>query len=192
VLSILIAFYTLYVAFTHASDFAIYPAVWIPVTIICLFLYAIDRVLTKKIPYYKLMLGELVIGILIFVVFSYQDSYTTINFHTDQDYILVIFDDRENSISRFEKKGFFGKELNFYNTNTAHLDRSIGLRKNLRIKPPEEWQGFFYTEGKYASKGDSIKYIYSFKENRDTTRFKSNFIRASESYIDSLLKQEMK
>ncbi|WP_431161622.1 hypothetical protein [Flagellimonas beolgyonensis] len=191
-LSIIITIYFLYVAFTHAPESAIYAAVSIPITIVLGLLYTLDRYLVKKVAYYKLNMGELIIGLLIFLYFAYQDSYMTINFHTDQDYILVLFDSKENSISRFEKKGLFSKELNLFHSNIEHLDRSLGLRKDLRIIPPMEWQGVAYQEGYYTSKKDSIKYIYLFKEIRDTTWPKLNSIRASEVYIDSLLKREIK
>lgn len=191
-LSIIITIYFLYVAFTHSPESAIYAAVSVPITIVLGLLYTLDRYLVKKIAYYKLNIGELIIGLLIFLYFAYQDSYMTINFHTDQDYILVLFDSKENSISRFEKKGLFSKELNLYHSNIEHLDRSLGLSKDLRINPPIEWKGVVYQEGYFTSKKDSIKYIYLFKEIRDTNRPKLNSIRASEVYIDSLLKREIK
>lgn len=191
-LSILITIYYLYVAFIYSSESAILAAVWIPITIVFLLLYIIDRYLVKKIAYYKLILGELTIALLIFIYFGFQDSYVAINFHTNQDYILVLFDSNENSISRFEKKGFFNKELNLYQKNIEHLDRSLGLRKDLRINPPVEWKGSYYHDGYYVLKKDSIKYIYLLKETSNTTHLKLNFIRTSDAYIDSLLKREIK
>lgn len=122
------------------------------------------------------MLGEIAVAIFFFLVFSYPNSSTDINFHTDQDYILVIFDSNENSLEKFNKKGLFGKELNVYGTNTLHLDRSMSKRKDLRIIELKEWMGSYYFEG------DSIEY----RENPNT-----NFLRSSEVYIDSLLNQEM-
>ncbi len=111
-LSLLIAIQALYIAFTNDHTAAIYAAITIPITVFLIFLYLIDRILVRKVSYYKVMLGEIVFGILIFLLFSYQNSYTDMNFHTDEDYILVIFDSKENSLEKFNKKGLFGKELN--------------------------------------------------------------------------------
>jgi hypothetical protein len=183
---IIISIYALYISFTNDHTAAIYAAIAIPVTVFLIFLYIIDRLLIKKVPYYKLMIGEITIGIFVFFIFSYQDTYTAINFYTNQDYILVIFDSKENSLSKFNKKGLFGKELNVYNTNIIHLDSALSSKKDLRIIEPKEWKGSYYTRGKYYLEGDSIVYIYSFKEISNT-----NYIRQTDAYIDSLLKKEL-
>ncbi|MFO8146262.1 MAG: hypothetical protein R6U03_02615 [Gillisia sp.] len=193
--SLLITILALYIAFTNDHTAAIYAAISIPITVILMFLYIIDRMLIKKVSYYKVILGEIAFGILIFLFFSYQDSYIDINFHTDQDYILVIFDSKENSLEKFNKKGLFGKELNVYDTNTLHLNRSMSwknsmsLKRELRINEPKEWLGSFYTRGNYYFEGDSIEYIYLMKEFKEIPN--TNFLRQSEVYIDSLLKQKM-
>lgn len=185
-LSLIISIHALYVGFTNDHTAAIYAAITIPITVLLILLYVIDRLLIKKVPYYKLTLGEITIGVVVFIVFSYQDSYTEINFFTTQDYILVIFDSKENSLSKFNRKGLFGKELNVYNTNKIHLDSTMSLRKDLRINLPKEWKGSYYKRGKYDLDGDSIEYIFSFKETP-----KTNYIRQSETYIDSLLNLEI-
>ena len=183
---IIISIYALYIAFTNDHTAAIYAAITVPITVFLIFLYIIDRLLIKKVPYYKLMIGEITIGIFVFFIFSYQDTYTAINFYTNQDYILVIFDSKENSLSKFNKKGLFGKELNVYNTNIIHLDSTLSSKKDLRIIEPKEWKGSYYTRGKYYLEGDSIVYIYSFKEISNT-----NYIRQTDAYIDSLLNKEL-
>ncbi len=201
ILSIIITIQAIYIAFTNDHTAAIYAAITIPITVFLIFLYIIDRVLIKRVAYYKMMLAEIAVAIFIFLVFSYQnsstdinfytnqDSSTDINFHTNQDYILVIFDSNENSLEKFNKKWLFGRELNVYGTNTLHLDRSMSKRKDLRIIEPKEWMGSYYDRGKYYFEGDSIEYIYSMKEFREIPN--TNFLRQSEVYIDSLLKQEM-
>lgn len=188
-LSILTTIQALYISFTNDHTAAIYAAIAIPVTLILIFLYIIDRVLIRKVSYYKLMLGEIAIGIFIFLLFSYQNSPTDINFYTNQDYILVIFDSKESSPEEFSKKGLFGKELNVYNTNKIHLDRAMSLKKGLRINEPNDWNGSYYKRGKYYFKGDSIEYIYSMKVFKEISN--RNFVRQSDVYIDSLLQQEM-
>lgn len=188
-LSLFVTIQALYISFTNDHTAAIYAAIAIPVTLILIFLYIIDRMLIRKVSYYKLMLGEIAVGIFIFLLFSYQNSSTDINFHTNQDYILVIFDSKENSPEKFSKKGLFGKELNVYNTNKMHLDKAMSLRKNLRINEPRDWNGSYYKRGKYYFKGDSIEYIYSMKVFKETSN--RNFLRQSDVYIDSLLQKEM-
>lgn len=188
-LSLFVTIQALYISFTNDHTAAIYAAIAIPVTLILIFLYIIDRVLIRKVSYYKLMLGEIAVGIFIFLLFSYQNSPTDINFYTNQDYILVIFDSKENSPIKFSKKGLFGKELNVYNTNKIHLDRAMSLKKDLRINEPNDWNGSYYKRGKYYFKGDSIEYIYSMKVFKEISN--RNFVRQSDVYIDSLLQQEM-
>lgn len=182
-LSILISIHALYVAFTKDP---IYAFLVIPITIFLIILYILDRFLIKKVAYSKLMLGELIIGIFVFLLFSYQESYTDINFNTNQDYILVIFDAKEKSISNFKRKGIFGKLLNV-DTNKIHLDSSMALRKNLRINDPAAWRGSYYKRGKYDFKGDSIEYIISLQQD-----LSKRFIKKPDVYIDSLLQEEMK
>lgn len=187
-LSLILSIQALYLALTYENA-ALYAAVIIPITVFVIFLYIIERIFFKSVPYYKLMLGEIAIALVVFLLFSYQDSYTDVNFYTDEDYILVIFDSKENSIEKFTKKGLFGKELNVYDTNKLHLDRSMALRKDLRIIEPEECIGSYYNRGKYYFQGDSIEYIYSMKLLMGIPN--TNFLRQSEVYIDSLLKQEI-
>ena len=178
-LGIIISIHALYVAFTKDP---IYAVMVIPITIVLVFLYILDRFLIKRVAYARLMIAEVIIGIFVFLIFSYQDSYTDINFHTDQDHILVIFDAKENSISKFNRKGIFGKELNVYNSNKIRLDSSMALRKNLRINEPKAWKGSYYKRGKYAVKGDSIEYILCLQQTMDP-----DFIRQADRVVDSLL-----
>ncbi|WP_372745786.1 hypothetical protein [Lutibacter sp.] len=191
-LSIIVSVYALYVSFTHSSEFGIYVAVLIPISIILILFYIIDRFLVKKVTYYKLIIAELIIGVFIFLLISFLGSSTNVNFHTSKDYILVIFDANEDSISKFNKKGLFGKELNIYNTNKVHLNKTMCLIKNLKINNPKDWKGVYYTEGTYVKNSDSIKYIYVFKLSEDANYQKVNFVKHSKVYIDSLIRQEIK
>ena len=183
-LSIIISIHALYIAFTIDP---IYAAITIPITILFIILYIFDRFLIKRVSYFKLIIGEIILGAFMYFIFLYQASYVDINFYTNQDYILVIFDSNENSISKFTKKGVFGKELNVYNTNKIHLDKTMALRKNLRIKEPKEWKAIYYKRSKYELKGDSIEYIYSLKQIGN-----KNYNKQTDAYLDSLLKQEIK
>lgn len=70
VLSIILSIQALYVAFTNDHTAAIYAAVIIPLTIIAMLLYAVDRILIKRMNYFVLLLGEVtVLGILYFIFF---------------------------------------------------------------------------------------------------------------------------
>ena len=182
-LSIIISIHALYIAFTIDP---IYAAITIPITILFIILYIFDRFLIKRVSYFKLIIGEIILGAFMYFIFLYQASYVDINFYTNQDYILVIFDSNENSISKFTKKGVFGKELNVYNTNKIHLDKTMALRKKLRIKEPKEWKAIYYKRSKYELKGDSIEYIYSLKQ------IGNKYNKQTDAYLDSLLKQEIK
>lgn len=187
IICILLSIQAIYIAYTNNHTAAIYAAILIPITVFLLFLYAIDRFLVKRMPYLTLLTIELVAGLFIYLLFSYQNSYTDINFDTDKDYILVIFDANENSISQFNKKGIFGKELNIKNTNIIHLDSSLFLRKDLRINPPKDWKTGYHPISKNELKGDSIKYFYYSKEIH--THY---YRRESKVYIDSLFKRELR
>jgi hypothetical protein len=59
--AIYVTIQSLIIAFTHDHTAAIYAAVVIPITILILLLYVLDRVLIKKIAYFKLLIGEIVI-----------------------------------------------------------------------------------------------------------------------------------
>ena len=71
----LIALYAIYVsiqaliiAYTHDHTAAIYAAVVIPITLMILLLYALDRILIKKIAYFKLVIGEIVIVAILYAL----------------------------------------------------------------------------------------------------------------------------
>jgi hypothetical protein len=75
----LIAIYAIYVSiqaliisFTHDHTAAIYAAVVIPITLMILLLYVLDRILIKKIPYFKLLIGEFVIVAIIYALIVFK------------------------------------------------------------------------------------------------------------------------
>ena len=182
-LSILISIHSLYVAVTNDP---LYAVIVIPIAIFLIVLYILDRFLIKRVAYATVMLAEVLLGVVVFLLFSYQDSSTDVNFSTDQEYILIIFDAKENSISKFTRKGIFGKELNV-DTNKIHLDRKMALRKNLMINEPEAWKGSYYKRGKFGFKGDSIEYIFSLRQKS----IGPDFIQQADSFVDSLVGVEM-
>jgi len=185
IISVLLTIYSFYVAATNDHTASIYAAIAIPITLFIIFLYIIDRFLITKISYAKLMFGEVVIAILIFFTLNYQFSTNDVNFFTDKDYILVLFDSNENPLSKFHKKGLFGRELNVYNSNLIHLNSEMASQENLRINAPTEWN---MSTGHYSFKnnhGNTIKFIYNTKN-----KLTPNFIKNPENYIDSLIRLE--
>ena len=75
----LIALYAIYVtiqsliiAFTHDHTAAIYAAVVIPITILILLLYVLDRILVKKMNYFYLLIGEIVFAALIYALIVFK------------------------------------------------------------------------------------------------------------------------
>lgn len=182
VISIITTINAIYIALTNEDNAAIYVAVIIPITLLIIFLYIIDRLLIKKVSYVKLILGELIIGISVFFIFLYQNRTTDINFFTNQDYILLVFNSKEHSLSKFTKKKIFGKELNVYNTNIVYLDRNMALRKDLRVNTPKQWESFTQYRSKFKTEGDSIEYIFMSK-NTSNIDYQLN----SQFYVDSLL-----
>jgi hypothetical protein len=173
-----------FVVLVREPSAALYAAVITPITLGCLALYVIDRILIIRFPYYKMVMGEIIVIIFVSVLYSIQNRTTAINFHTDQDFILVIFDSEENPMADFKRSGFFGKEWDVYNNNIIHLDSSLLLRKELRINEPDEWGGFIHNEGRFDFKGRSVKYIFSTRGSSDSY---SNI--SPGSLIDSLLNQ---
>ena len=71
--AIYVSIQSLIIAFTNDHTAAIYAAVVIPITIVILLLYVLDRILIKKIDYFKLLIGEIVIVAIIYalIVFNY-------------------------------------------------------------------------------------------------------------------------
>jgi len=186
--AIIVTIQALYIAFTNDHTAAIYAAITIPITLVIIFFYVIERLLIKKVSYLKLMIGEFVIGITVFLIFSYQDSSsvinnsTTINFYTNQDFILVLFDSNESSLSKFNKDGVSGNELNVYHSNIIHLDSTLFFEKDLKINYPKHRERFSTDKSTLQTEGDSINYIYASKNI-----FHTSYIKNSEAFIDSLL-----
>lgn len=190
--SIIVAIQALYIAITNDHTAAIYAAVIVPITLIVIFFYVIERLLIKKISYLKLMIVEFIIVVTVFLIFSYQNrstsainNSTTINFYTDQDYILVLFDSNESSLSKFNKDGNLGKMLHVYDTNIIHLDSKLSLEKDFIINYPEHWERFSANRSTLQIEGDLIEYIYSSKD-----KFNTSYIKNSEAFVDSILKLE--
>jgi hypothetical protein len=172
------------IVFTGNHSAALYAAVTSQITVFLILLYVIDRLIIRRLAYYKILLGEVLAVIFFFLFYSFQDSTININFHTDKDFILVIFDSKENPVSDFRRSGFWGRELNVYNQNIVHVDSLLSTRKDLRINQPEQWRGFSQNGGRFEINGHSVKYVFSSNNKPGTYSYKN-----PGAYIDSLLKQ---
>jgi hypothetical protein len=180
--SIVFAIYAIFLGFTLESPAIIYPIIVVPITLLIVGLYVLDRILIKKLfPYYALIIAELVLLAGGYLQINYVNSTTDIHITTDEDYIFLLYDAHENSMDRFKKKGFFSKEL-LIKGNIVHLDSSLRDRDDIRIFPPDSWMGGYGDRGNYVYKGDTIPYIYKLR-----SRQASEYKRTQQTYIDSLL-----
>ena len=66
--AIYVSIQALIIAYTHDHTAAIYAAVVIPITLMILLLYALDRILIKRIAYFKLVIGEIVIVAILYAL----------------------------------------------------------------------------------------------------------------------------
>lgn len=182
VVALVITAWAWVIYFIDKPSEAIVVAVTTVLSFLVVTLYVADRLLTKVIPYKSLALGEVILGVIIFFFYSYQNRTVNINFHSDKNFIVVLFDSKENTLSDFQGSGIFSKELNMDNTHIVHLDSSLASIQNLRINEPDQWNAFSQHEGRIEIDGHSIQYILS-SDNRTNPYLHRN----PQPYIDSLL-----
>ncbi len=65
---IILSIQALYIAFTNDHTAAIYAAVIIPLTLFAFALYALDRILIKRMSYLKLNLLELIVLVVLYLL----------------------------------------------------------------------------------------------------------------------------
>lgn len=180
-LAIIIAIQSVYIGLTHESPMILYPIIVVPITGVIVGLYVLDRFAVKSTPYTIIFTFEIILTIGGYISFSYLNATNDIHITTNQDYILVIYDAKDNSMNHFRKTGLFSKELQIHN-HVFHLNPSLCHSNTVRILPPENWKGGFQNSGKYFVNGDSIPYLYVSKH---FTPFEQKYM--EEHYIDSLL-----
>lgn len=168
--------------FVDKPSEALVVAITTVLTVVTLTLYVIDRLFIRVLSYRKLVLGEVVVGIVVFLFISFQNRTLDINFHTEKDFIVILFDSNGNTLSDFQRRGIFSKELKVYNTHIVHLDSSLASINNLRIIEPAQWDAFSRHKGRLETDGHSIRYILS-SDNRTNPYLHRN----PQPYIDSLL-----
>jgi len=182
VIALVIAAWEWIIYFVDKPSEALVVAVTTALTVVTLTLYLVDRLFIRILSYRKLVLGEVLVGIMAFLFISFQNRTLDINFQTDKDFIVILFDSNEKSLSDFQRRGIFSKELKVYNTHIVHLDSSLASINNLRIMEPAQWDAFSRHKGRIEIDGQSIQYILS-SDNRTNPYLHRN----PQPYIDSLL-----
>lgn len=160
VLSVLVSVVALIRASTTNHSAAMLAAISMNLTFVILALYAIDRLLIKKLAYHNLVAGELVFGILLFIFVTFQDRTIELIIHTDQDFTLIVFDSKENTRDDFKRSGLWSQELQIEHQTIIHLDSTLATSPRLRIMEPDHWMGYFEEEGRIQLDGHSVKYLF--------------------------------
>jgi len=143
---------------SHSS--AMLAAISANLTFVLLILYTLDRLLIQHIAYSKLVLGELVFGLLLFFFVTFQNRTIELQVRTDQKYMLILFDSKENTLDEFHASGLWKKQLQVEGQTIIHLDSILAESPLLRIREPDFWMGFSQEEGRVELKGRSVRYLY--------------------------------
>ncbi|WMI66004.1 hypothetical protein RBH94_02325 [Aestuariibaculum sp. YM273] len=184
-LGIAVAIQSIYIGLTYESPMILYPIMVIPIVVFIFAMYVLDRFFIKSTPYHIIFVIELVLCTVGYIGFKYMNSTNDIHFTTDKEYILIIYDVKENSMDRFSKTDLFSKELKS-NENVIHLDQSLYLSNKIRIFSPDRWNGGFQDNSYYFYQGDSIPYLYMSNSHSPKDQKYTE-----QQFIDSLLTQEM-
>lgn len=167
-ISLILFIWAFIVIFTTSEPTAFLAAFTVAFSLVIFVLYIIDRIIVQKVNYKIMFFGELLF--LLFITFSFWFSISMIdlNISTDKDYIVVLFDSKENRYSDFERKGLFGKEL-YVNDHIIHVDSSLAKTTKFRILVPDDWKERSYIDGRVNLSGRSIKYVLQSTHNLDLT-----------------------
>ncbi|MCH4551435.1 hypothetical protein [Aestuariibaculum lutulentum] len=185
ILGIVIAIQSIYIGLTYESPMILYPIMVIPIVVFIFAIYVLDRFFIKSTPYYIIFIIELILSIGGYIGFKYMNGTNDIHFTTDKEYILIIYDAKENSMDRFSKTDLFSKELKS-NENVIHLNQSLYLSNKIRIFSPDRWNGGFEDNSYYFYQGDSIPYLYMSNSHSPKDQKYTE-----QQFIDSLLKLEL-
>jgi len=173
----------LYMNYASPNLFSgMYLSIVIPITLVIWVLYFIDRILLNKISYKVIILSEIGLSLLLFLIFSYQNSKTTIRFETNKSYVLVIFDSDKTSSITFQKKGLFNKEVVIKDTNLIYLNSSYEYKNELKIETPKNWIRTTTDQNNFTKDGKNVGYIFV-----TNSELPKSYLINNEKYIDSLL-----
>lgn len=183
ILSVVILTEALYLNFTSPNLFSgFYISIVTPIAIGIWILFILERVLLRKIAYKIIILSEIGIAFLLFIIFSYQNSKTSIRIETNKPFVLVLFDAPKSSSISFEKKGLFSKELVIKDTNLIHLNPSFEFKNDLKIETPEDWKQTTTDKSSTTIQGKKVGYLFIIN-----SELPKSYLINSEKYIDSLL-----
>ena len=160
----------------------IYLSIAAPITIAVWFFYLIDRVLLRKFSYKIIAFSEIGMALLLLLMFSYQNSKTTIRFDTNNSFVLVLFDNPNASSAPFERKGIFDKELFIRDTNIIHIHPNLAFKKGLKIEIPKDWAQTTTDESSVLIDGKKANYLFV-----TNSELPKSYLMNNQKYIDSLL-----
>jgi hypothetical protein len=187
-----IAVYSLVQSFSEQPEYAIYPAVFLVLLGLAVILYFFERRLLKHVAYVKMVLAEVFLGFALYLGLSYSNATTQIQFNTDSDYILVLFDRPDSLLTEFESNGLFTKILTVNQGNVVHLNTALAKSSDLQIIEPAHWEGVYYQNGTFTRLGIDLNYIYCFNEKRNPIPANDNYLKTLPKYVDSLIARELK
>ena len=154
-----------------------------------LIFYVLDRMLVQRVAYRYLALGEMIFGVLLFFLVTFENRTTELQVHPnewpvhpDQDYMLIVFDSKENTLDDFKRSGLWSQERHIGYQTIIHLDSALATNPRLRIKEPDHWMGYSEEEGRIQLDGHSVKYLFR-------SRAKTPGEQALLPPLDSLLNQ---
>jgi len=166
---------------------AMLAAISASLTFTLLILYALDRLLIQHVAYRYLVVGEIILGVLLFFLMTLQDRTTELHVHTDelhiqtdQDFMLIVFDSKDNTLDDFKRSGLWSQELHIGHQTIIHLDSSLATNPRLRIKEPDHWMGYSEESGTIELHGRRVKYLFR-------SRAKTPAEQAALPSLDSLL-----
>lgn len=146
---------------------ALLAAICAAITFVLLVLYALDRLLVQHVLYRYMIWGEIILGVLFFFFVTLESRMTEVQIHTDelhvhpdQDYMLIVFDSKENTLDDFKRSGLWNQELHIEHQTIIHLDSALATNPRLRIKEPDHWMGYSEEEGRIQLDGRSVKYLF--------------------------------
>lgn len=160
----------------------IYLSIAAPITMAVWFFYLIDRVLLRKFSYKIIVFSEIGIALLLLLMFSYQNSKTTIRFDTNNSFVLVLFDNPNASSAPFERKGIFDKELFIRDTNIIHIHPNLAFKKGLKIETPKDWAQTTTDQSSVLIDGKKTSYLFV-----TNSELPKSYLMNNQKYIDSLL-----
>ena len=179
-ISVVYSAIAIYIALSSTAEAAIYAAIAIPISLLLVVVFLIDRMLLRRFSYVKVLLAETIFFSMFVLFFLYQNRSVQYRFQTGQDAVLVLYDADENPSKPMKKTGLFSREM-VIDKNILHLKPAMVHEERLRMRWPENWTRFSVDQGILLINGDSVPYLFS------TQNLLGNrYYQKPEAYIDSI------